>query len=93
MAQNPKIITHTGRESPYGYVDWWPTSLYVDTTKAPFTDKDVRWALSKFLDRQQIIDVGYGGSGTVTALPLPAYPALQPFVDEVKPLLDTYNTL
>ena len=93
VAQNPKIITHTGRESPYGYVDWWPTSLYVDTTKAPFDDKDVRWAISKFIDRQAAIDVAYGGSGTVTALPIPAYPALQPFVDSIKPLLDQYNTL
>src|SRR5207237_969492 len=62
-------------------------------TKKPFDDKDVRWALSRFLDRQQVIDVGYGGAGTVSPLPLPAYPALQPFVDEVKPLLDQYNTL
>ena len=93
IAQNPKIITHTGRELPYGYVDWWPTSLYVNNTKAPFDDKDVRWALSKFLDRQQIIDVAYGGAGTIASLPIPAYPALQPFVDSVKPLLDENNTL
>src|SRR5215467_4165373 len=27
---NPKITTHTGQNPPYGYVDWWPLSLYVN---------------------------------------------------------------
>ncbi|MDQ3810332.1 MAG: ABC transporter substrate-binding protein, partial [Chloroflexota bacterium] len=93
VAQNPKIVTHTGRDNPLGYVDWWPTSLYVNNEKPPFNDKDIRWALSKFLERQQIIDVAYGGAGTVASLPLPAYPALQPFVDSVKDLLQQNDTL
>ena len=28
---NPKATSWTGKESPYGYVDWWPHSLYVNT--------------------------------------------------------------
>ena len=27
---NPKATSWTGSESPYGYVDWWPHSLYVN---------------------------------------------------------------
>jgi len=92
VAQNPKIITHTNRESPYGYTDWWPTSFYLDTTKKPFDDKDMRWAISNLIDRQQLIDVAYSGSGETTQLPLPHYPALQPFVDAVKDQLVKYNT-
>ena len=30
---NPKIITFTGRELPYGNVDWWPTSLYLNNER------------------------------------------------------------
>ena len=93
IAQNPKIITHSGRELPYGYVDWWPTSLYVNNEKAPFNDKDVRWAISHFIDRKQVIDVGYGGAGTTYPLPLPSYPGLKPFVDAVRPQLNQYDTL
>jgi len=48
---NPKITTHTGQKPPYGYVDWWPISLYVNNDVKPFDDKDVRWALSYYLDR------------------------------------------
>ena len=36
----------TGQKPPYGYVDWWPISLYVNNEVKPFDDKDVRWALS-----------------------------------------------
>ena len=39
--------------------------------KPPFNDKDVRWALSYFIDRQQIIDVGYVGASLAAPLPLP----------------------
>jgi peptide/nickel transport system substrate-binding protein len=70
IAQNPKIITHAGRELPLGYVDWWPTSLWLNNEKAPFSDKDVRWAISKMIDRKQVVDVGYGGAGTISRLPM-----------------------
>jgi peptide/nickel transport system substrate-binding protein len=95
LAQNPKIQGWDGSNPPYGYTDWWPTSLYVDTTKAPWTDKDMRWAISYSLDRQQLIDVAFNGASTTTQLPLPeaaSYPGLAPFWDAAKPLLDTYNT-
>ena len=92
--QNPKIITHTGQKPPYGYVDWWPTSLYVNNEREPFNDPDVRWALSYFIDREQI-DRGRlsAAPAHVSPLPMPTYPALQPFFDAVKDLLAKYDTL
>lgn len=93
LAQNPNITTHTGSEMPYGYVDWWPTSLYVNNEREPFTDPNVRWALSYFIDREQVIQVALGGAGSIWPLPLPSYPGLQPFIDAVADELEQYPTL
>ena len=65
-------------EPPYGYVDWWPTSLYVNNEREPFNDTDVRWALSYFIDRDQVIEVALGGAGSTWPLPLPSYPGCSP---------------
>ncbi len=95
LAQNPKIMSWTGNNPPYGYTDWWPTSLYVNTTKAPYDDKDVRWAISYLIDRQQLIDVAFGGASTPNKLRFPdpqQYVGLKPFVDGIADQLDQYNT-
>ncbi len=93
LRQNQKIITHTGQKPPYGYVDWWPLSLYVNNEAAPFNDRDVRWAMSYFINRAQVVDIAFSGASQTSALPLPAYPVLQPYFDVVKPLLAKYDTL
>jgi peptide/nickel transport system substrate-binding protein len=92
LAQNPSIITHTFSDPPYGYVDWWPTSLYVNCEREPYSDPDVRWAFSSFIDRDQVIQVALGGAGSVSTLPLPTYPGLTPFFDSVSDLLEQYPT-
>jgi peptide/nickel transport system substrate-binding protein len=91
--QNPKIITHSGQKPPYGYMDWWPYSLYVHNEIPPFNDKDMRWALSYFIDRQQMVEVSWAGAAEASPLPMPAYPALRPYIDSVKDILAQYNTL
>ncbi len=93
IRQNPKITTHAGQKPPWGYVDWWPLSLYVNNEVKPFDDKDVRWAISHYIDRKQIIDVAYLGAETVSSLPMPPYKPLLPYFDAVKDLLAKYNTL
>ena len=85
--QNPKIITHSGQKPPYGYMDWWPYSLYVNNEKPPFNDKDIRWALSFFIDRQQMVDVSWAGAAEPSPLPMPDYPALRPYINSVKDIL------
>lgn len=93
VRQNPKIITHTGQKPPWGYVDWWPISLYLNNDVKPFDDADVRWAISHYVDRKQIVDVGYLGASSVSRLPMPPYKPLLPYFDAVKDLLAKYDTL
>ena len=90
---NPKITTHTGKNPPYGYVDWWPISLYVNNEVKPFDDQDVRWALSYYIDRNQVVNVAFLGASQVSALPMPPYKPLLPYFDAIKDLLVKYNTL
>lgn len=91
--QNPKITTHSGQKPPFGYRDWWPIALYLNNERPPFDDKDVRWAISHYVDRQQIIDVGYLGASEVSPLPMPDYAPLAPYKEHIKDLLAKHDTL
>ncbi|MGI8643839.1 MAG: ABC transporter substrate-binding protein, partial [Thermomicrobiales bacterium] len=92
LSQNPAITTHTGDQPPYGYVDWWPTSLYVNNEQPPFDDVNVRWGLSYFINREQVIEVAESGAGSIAPLPIPTYPGLEPFYEAVEDLLEEYPT-
>jgi peptide/nickel transport system substrate-binding protein len=93
LRANPKITTYTGQKPPYGYVDWWPLSLYVNNDVKPYDDKNVRWALSYYINRDQVVDVAFLGASQVSALPMPPYKPLLPYFEAIKDLLAKYNTL
>lgn len=88
----PHVITHTHKEPPYGYIDWWPTSIWFNCDAAPFDDKNVRWAVSYSINRPQMVEVALGGSGLLTELPFPYYEPLMPYIEAARPLLDKYPT-
>jgi len=90
---NDKAITWTGKESPFGNIDWWPHSLYLNNEKAPYDDVNVRWAISSYLDRDQIIEFGWSGASSPSTLFVPDYPGLKPFLDAVAPLIEQYPYL
>lgn len=92
VAQNPAIITHTAREFPYGYMDWWPTSVCFNCDDGPYTAKEIRWAVTHSINRQQILEVALGGSGIMSDLPFPNYPALMPYIEATQDLLVKYPT-
>ncbi|HEY1296364.1 MAG TPA: ABC transporter substrate-binding protein [Chloroflexota bacterium] len=94
FAQNPKVTTWTGQQAPFGYMDWWPHSLYVNTRTGPTADPDVRWAISSYIDRDQIVDFAWNGAASTAALPIPNAPyGTQIFSDATQSLLQQYNTL
>lgn len=93
LDQAPHVTTFSGREKPYGYVDWWPISMYFNTLEKPYTDPKVRWAIAYAVDQQQLVDIGWDGAGMVSAIPFPEYPGLMKYVDTIKDILQEYNPL
>ena len=94
MGKNSDLVTHTGTDSPYGYVDWWPVSIgFNDSGKfGPYDNKDVRWAFSYFLDRAELSDVAYDGAAAFNPLTMPGYPPLKKYFDSVADLLAVNDT-
>ena len=81
LQQNPEIQSWTGSESPYGYLDWWPNSLWMNTQLEPYSDPNVRKAVSLAINRDLINEVLYEGAAIATIYPFPLYPNLQAFAD------------
>jgi peptide/nickel transport system substrate-binding protein len=92
LAQSDTVITHTGTEKPYGYVDWWPTSLFFNNLAEPYDNTDVRWAIAYSIDHEQVNEVGSLGASQPSNTPFPQYPGLTPYIenasDELKELMD-----
>ncbi len=91
LARNPKIAVFTpDKKAPFGAIDGWTNCLKVNCAKPPFDDPEIRWALNYAINRKQVIDVGFQGSGEYTVLPLPAYPVMKPYFDAVQDILQKY---
>lgn len=81
IANNPNVTTHSGDQQPFGYLDWWPNSLWMNTQLAPYDDARVRRAMSLVINRELIDEIVYEGAQIATIYPFPLYPGLQAFVD------------
>lgn len=94
LEQNPAIITHT-KAPPYGYVCHWTICIGFNALEEPWDNPDIRWAISYAIDRQQAIEVAYGGAGTAAKLPFPdpnTYKGLKECSNAIGDLLQKYDT-
>jgi ABC-type transport system substrate-binding protein len=93
LANNSNVTTHSGSNPPYGYLDWWPNSLWVNTQLEPYSDPKVRRAMSLAINRELINEIVYEGAGIATIYPFPLYPGLEAFAnsDAVKALEEKYQ--
>lgn len=73
------ITTFSGKQPPYGNIDWWPTSLLFNHDDPQWSDLRIRRAVSLYIDREQAVDYAYEGAAEVSGLPYPRYPALEPY--------------
>jgi len=92
LQQNPKVSTFSDRKPPYGYKDWWPTSLGLNCMKPPFDDPEIRWAISYAINRDDVVKYALEGVGTATKVTFPEFPALIRYIDYIQDLLEKYNT-
>ena len=81
LRQNSKVTTHSADKPPYGYLDWWPNSLWVNTQLEPYNDQRVRRAMSLLINRELINEIIYEGAGIATIYPFPLYPGLEKFAN------------
>jgi len=81
LEKNPNITTHSGSEAPYGYLDWWPNALWMNTEEGQFADVRVRRAVSLAINREQLNDILFDGADIATIVPFPLFPGLQKFMD------------
>ena len=93
IARAPKITTFSGRESPFGNIDWWPTSLFFNHDDPQWKDLRIRRAVSLYLNRKQLVEFAYEGAAEVTPLPYPRYPALQPYFKAMEAEIKQFRTV
>ncbi|HEX7433905.1 MAG TPA: ABC transporter substrate-binding protein [Anaerolineaceae bacterium] len=91
LTQTDHVTTWSGRKPPFGYLDWWPISVYFANNRAPFNDpkfgKNIRWAVAHAINHQQVVDVGWVGAGKATSYPYPEFKHLLTFLDSIKDIV------
>jgi len=93
LAQAGDHLVTWSKKAPFGYTDWWPISVQFCTTKPPFDNAKVRWAIAYAINQQEVVDVGWAGAGKVAFSPFPEFKKLDEYMAGIKDLTDQYNVL
>ena len=92
LAITPDITSPTGAETPFGAPDWRPLMLGFNGQLAPWDDAQLRRAANHAIDRDELVQAGELGRGRAATLPFPAFPAFDPTVADLAPLLERFPT-
>lgn len=88
---NANVTTWTGRQSPYGYTDYWVTGLGFNDSRSPFDDPDIRWAINYAIHRDDLVTRAFGSAGQPAVIPFLDFPALKPYLDSVSDIVQRYR--
>lgn len=91
FAQNPKVLTYSEQQPPYGYLDWCPIDLNFNVDAAPWNSADMRWAISHAIDRTKLVALAEGGAGVTAVHQFTPYDWFTPFEETLTPLYDKYG--
>ena len=83
LEQVPAITTLTDRKAPWGYIDWWPTSVYFNFDSPLVQDVKVRQAMMHSINAKQVIDVFHEGAAEQSFTPIPDFKVLHDYVTDV----------
>jgi peptide/nickel transport system substrate-binding protein len=78
--RNPNVIAWYP-ELPYADLDPCSRTFEFNTTKEPWNNKNMRWAVNYAIDRDQIVAIAYEGTTFKSRHFFPAYPPLNRLTD------------
>ncbi|MEJ7762922.1 MAG: ABC transporter substrate-binding protein, partial [Thermomicrobiales bacterium] len=84
------LTSPTGAEPPFGAVDWRPLVLGFNAQMTPWDDPVMRRAVNHAIDRDELVRAGELGRGQAATLPFPDFPAFDPTVADLGPVLERF---
>jgi peptide/nickel transport system substrate-binding protein len=91
FTQNPQIISYSGQQPPYGYLDWCPIDLNFNCAAEPWNNSQLRWAVNFALDRQKLVALAEGGAGVTAYHQFTPYEWFQPYQEKLLALAEQYG--
>jgi peptide/nickel transport system substrate-binding protein len=90
VARRNSSVSAWEAEAPYSWLDPCPRGLMVQNATPPWDQKEMRWALSKMIDRDTLVNLAYEGTTIPSWGIWPFYNGLQPYFDSISDLLEEY---
>jgi peptide/nickel transport system substrate-binding protein len=82
-ARNDGIISWLP-DKPFAWTDPCTRLISPNNTVAPWNDREMRWALSNAIDREEVVRVAYEGTTTPARFFFPDYPPMQEYVSKLE---------
>ena len=87
LERNARVVTFSGRQPPYGYLDWCPIDLNMNCSEPPFDDPQIRRAVNMAIDRKKLVQQAESGAGVVALHPFTPYRWFAPFDEALQEIL------